>query len=159
MANRESTVAIFWVLVGFAICLESFYLKMGRISSPGPGFFPFVAGGMIGLLGLILLFLSFLTRKGKEGKKETQAGFRFHPLVMIFLTLLSYSVFLNWLGYLISTLILMLFLFSIGGKKGRWWFWLNVGKALLVTLASYLIFGVLLQCSLPKGILKEIFRI
>ena len=154
--QRQSIEAIFWIFIGFAICLKSSYLKVGTLSRPGPGFMPFVAGGTVGVLGLVLLFSSFLTKKA-ERKQALPGRLKLQPLMMILLILIAYSVFLTWLGYMISTFLFMLSLLSFGAKKGRWW--VMTGIALLATLISYLIFNVWLRCNFPEGILKGIFRI
>jgi len=155
--QKDKYIAFFWILVGLVICYKSYHLELGKLYRPGPGFMPFIAGGMLGVLGLILLFSTHFQKEGKETKKEDQVSFRFHPLILILLILIAYSIMLNWIGYMISTFFLMLSLFSFGSKKRKWW--LIVGGALLVTLISYLVFDVWLKCSFPKGILKDILRI
>jgi putative tricarboxylic transport membrane protein len=150
VVKKDRFIAIFWVLLGVVICYESFWLSLGALYRPGPGFMPFIAGLMIVVLGLILLFTSYFPKKGHETKKEIQFGFRFHPLVLILIILVAYSILINWFGYLISTFLLMLSLFSLSGNKMKWWS--IVGGALLITSVSYLLFNVWLHCSLPKGV-------
>jgi putative tricarboxylic transport membrane protein len=148
--KKGKIIAIFWVLLGLIICYKSYYLDLGKLYRPGPGFMPFIAGLVIAVLGLISLFISYYPQKKHEAKQEIPFGFRFHPLVLILLTLITYSILFDTLGYLISTFLLMLSLFSLSHKKMKWWF--IVGGALLITFASYLVFDIWLRCSLPKGV-------
>ena len=62
--------------------------------------------------------------------------------------LLVYAFFFPLLGYLLSTFLFLLLLNPVIEKK---WSFVLAG-ALLVTLASYLVFDVLLQAQLPRGI-------
>jgi cell division protein FtsW (lipid II flippase) len=117
---------------------------------------PFAAGGTVGVLGVVLLCSSFLLKR-EEGKKVVFVGSKLHPLVLILLILVAYSLFLNWLGYLISTFSLMFCLLFVGTEKERWW--LVIGVALLATSVSYLVFNVWLRCNFPEGILKGMFGI
>ena len=155
--QKDKYIPFFWILVGIAICFKSYHLELGKLYRPGPGFMPFIAGGMIGVLGLILLFSTYFQKEGKETKKGAHVRLRFHPLILTLLILIAYSIVLNLIGYMISTFLLMLSLFSFGGRKRKWW--LIVGGAVLVTLVSYLVFDVWLRCSFPKGILEGILRI
>ena len=58
---------------------------------------------------------------------------------------------MEWLGFLIVTLLLFLFLLGIIEKK-RWLF--TVVVSLIVTSSPILIFEVGLQSQLPKGLLE-----
>jgi len=75
-------------------------------------------------------------------------GLKWGKVIWVVASLLIYSVLLNSLGYLITTLGLMLFLFALAGR-GKMWSWL--GSALLATLLSYLVFYSWLNVQLPKG--------
>jgi hypothetical protein len=57
---------------------------------------------------------------------------------------------LPFLGYLLTTFGLMAFLHGIMGRSKIWVWGVN---ALIVTMASYVVFYVLLDVRLPKGML------
>jgi len=44
---------IFWLLLSVFICQQAYRLKLGAVTKPGPGLFPFS-------LGAAMLFLSFI---------------------------------------------------------------------------------------------------
>jgi putative tricarboxylic transport membrane protein len=66
-----------------------------------------------------------------------------------------YALVLEYLGYLISTSILLLYLFKISSS-------INWRMSLLMTVVvmavSYYFFVVLLQSQLPNGILESVIR-
>jgi hypothetical protein len=57
---------------------------------------------------------------------------------------------MEWLGFLIVTLLFFIFLLGVIEKK-RWLFAILV--SLIVTAISYLVFETALQSQLPKGLL------
>jgi hypothetical protein len=58
---------------------------------------------------------------------------------------------LEYLGYIVGSLLLMFYLFKVPGAQ-RWWFSTLVT---VVTIAlTYYVFGVLLQAQFPKGALN-----
>jgi ABC-type polysaccharide/polyol phosphate export permease len=149
MARRDVIEVIFWLMVATMICFRSFYLDLGMLSRPGPGFMPFVAGATIGLLAIGLLVHTIKTKQ-KQGKgRDEQVNFNFYLLALILSLLLAYTIILQLLGYLISTFLLMLFLFSIGGKKRKKW--VVVVSAFVAAGISYIVFCIWLQCPFPKG--------
>ena len=52
-------------------------------------------------------------------------------------------------GYLVTTFVLITFLFCIGERSKLW---IDVASALAIALVSYVIFYTLLDVKLPKGI-------
>jgi hypothetical protein len=63
----------------------------------------------------------------------------------------AYAVFLESLGYLLSTFLLIWLLLQLMGKRA-WWFSLVIACA--VSLASTLLFKVWLRVALPGGFLS-----
>jgi len=138
-----------WLCMAVFVSGMGIKFGLGTPSYPGPGFFPF-------LVGLILLCLSLgilvLTLK----KKVREADFSEWPFFgkKVFFTLailLAYSFSLEFLGYVIGSLLLMLYLFKVPGAQ-RWWFSMLV--TVVVIALTYYFFGVLLQAQFPKGVLN-----
>jgi hypothetical protein len=154
MGRKETFEAIFWVAIAGVICLQSFRLDLGMVSRPGPGFMPFVAGAIIALLGGALFLQTIVMRRESEVKEE-KIAFNFKSLIKLLSIFGVYTIVLYPLGYLISTFLLMLALFSIGKEKRKWWL-IRIVAPLVVTTMSYLIFRVWLQCPLPKGMFTGI---
>ncbi len=118
---------------------------MGNLQEPGPGFFPI----LVAILMMILsLFLIISKRKSEEklffGKSSI------HVLI-VFVVLLTYSFTLEYLGFIIVSFLLMTYLFKAFGGSKKWrgavlW-------ALTSVVLAYLLFNVLLEGNLPRGIL------
>ena len=66
------------------------------------------------------------------------------------MALFAFAFLFEFLGYMISTFLLIAFLsLAIGSQK----WWLAILAAFISSVVSYLIFGLLLGASLPAGIL------
>jgi hypothetical protein len=136
-----------WFLLGFAYCLGAIKYKLGTFQVPGPGFMPFLAGGLLALLGLILFISASLKAKSRiedNLPEKDKAGNLLFPLG----ALVFYALFLERLGFLLDTFLFLLFLFKMARPKI--WVLPVVLSALIVTVAHFL-FSVLLQSQFPKG--------
>ena len=69
---------------------------------------------------------------------------------IILAVLFGYSLFLDTLGFLVSTFILLLMLFRFVGPQ-KWV--VAVGGSALASIASYVVFELWLKTQLPRGIL------
>jgi len=136
-----------WFLLGSAYCLGGIKYKLGTFHVPGPGFMPFLAGGLLAILGLALcISTSFNVKPRTEeslGEKQKVKNLLF-PLV----AMLLYALFLERLGFLLDTFLFLLFLFKMA--KPKIWVLPIVLSALIVTVAHFL-FSVFLQSQFPKG--------
>jgi len=147
MTGRDQLSSFFWLAISIFACVESVRAHVGSFASPGPGFLPFWSGIALGGLAMALAVTSFL-KKEKEKVTEQWIGIQWGKVIGVVASLLIYSIFLSTFGYLIATLALMLFLFSLTWRP-RMWSWL--GSALLTVLLTYLIFYLWLNVPLPKG--------
>ena len=150
MIFRNQVEGLFWLSISIFVCVEAIGSKIGTFQSPGPGFLPFLGGVILGSLSIILIVTNFLKKKGDEMVTYLWKGRGWGKICLILLALFIYAILLPKLGYLITTFGLMIILF---GVKERPKFWIQVLSALITALATYVIFYVLLQVQLPKGIL------
>ena len=61
--SRDLISSLFWLAVAIYFSVEGFIsLQLGTLSQPGPGFFPFLGGVMLGILSLIQLLKSLKNR-------------------------------------------------------------------------------------------------
>jgi len=51
--RKENWLSGFWIVCGLAICIASYRLSLGALNDPGPGMFPFIAGGTLCILSVI----------------------------------------------------------------------------------------------------------
>jgi len=129
--------------------MVSLKLDLGTLHKPGSGFISFWSGIFLGILTLIMLVQDIWFNKAiraEEKKEKIHWKAVFLTLSALFISILIFER----LGFIISTILFVGFLFKFIEKKG--WF-VTILASLLMTFASYYIFRVWLQAELPKGIL------
>jgi hypothetical protein len=146
--------AIFWIALGAFICFLGWRIKIGNFHGPGPGFFALIAGLALIIIGALM----FLSKTVSKTEGETRAGAHdVNPaghvlkkrLVPTMALLVGYAAFLNLLGYILCTFLVMWGLFYDWGKNRL----LNTFLAsLATTVVTYLIFEAWLRTQLPRGI-------
>ncbi len=110
----------------------------------GPRAFPLGLGVLLSALGMGLL-----GRAWSVGGAGIDLG-RLATLAPLVVSVLLYTYVFQPLGFLVSTTLLLAFLFSLLGERR---YWLTGSVALGSTLALYLLFNVVLHVRLPQGIL------
>lgn len=148
MKNNDQRSSLVWLAVGLAIAFYSGKYGLGKLSSPGPGFVPFLSG--VALAGLALtVFLHQLTRGAKEDLKHLWAGKDWPTMLKILAALILYAFFLKDLGFLLVTFLLIAYLFRVIRPMG----WIKVlSGAFLTAFGSYAVFELWLQAQLPRGL-------
>ena len=145
--EEHPTVSVVLLVFGGAIAIGSLRYEWGTLDSPGAGFLPFFSGAaMAGFSALTLL--QGLT-KGWASLGESWKGARWQRPAIATACLLLYSAFLRDLGFLISTAILMIYLYRMLEPSS----WKEtLFAALATTLGFYLVFQTWLQAQLPRGL-------
>jgi len=150
MNRLDQLSGLFWLVISIIVCVESIRAHIGTFKNPGPGFLPLCAGVALGAFAIILLTTS-IQRKRVEGKITNPfKGVKWSKVISVIVPLFAYTIFLSWLGYLITTFGLMLFLFV---AIGRTRLWIEIMIALITVSASYIVFYKWLNIQLPRGIL------
>jgi ABC-type polysaccharide/polyol phosphate export permease len=156
MGKPDQISSIFWLILGLAVVYGSHRLGLGTPTHPGPGFLSFWCGVILGGLSLWVFFQGRLTQRAGRGKalRQLWAEMRCRKGIYVVLALLTYTFTFTYLGFLLSTALLLTFLFkAIEPEK-----WLvAVGGAFLSSLISFVIFALWLDVQLPRGILEKIF--
>ena len=141
--------SLFWLLLAVIVLIASIRMGVGRPSNPGMGFMAFGASGLLGTLSL-LLFLRAHARNEKPGAPSVDffsGPWKNVPLVLGVLIL--YSSLMPYLGYLISTFLLLTVLFWIMERA-------SVLRPILLsvcsTLLTYVIFSKWLNLQFPEGL-------
>jgi putative tricarboxylic transport membrane protein len=122
-------------------------LPFGSFATPGAGFLPFSVGVLMLLLSLILFIQSL--SKGEEGRKGLWAKGGTGRVLLILLSLVLYGLFLEKLGFILTTFLLMGFLLLAIGKVRKS---VVILLSLVSSLGCYGVFQVWLNVQLPKGI-------
>ncbi len=161
VARREATPSlprrydvysgIFLLLLALAYIWEAEKLGIGAPRVPAPGFFPLILGSCLTLLTLVLLYLGLFNRPDETPFPGLWHGLRWKKTLAIVASVAAYTFLLEPMGYLIATLLLMTFLFK-GIEPQRWRVALT--GAILSSAVTYILFKVLLQVQLPRGLIS-----
>jgi putative tricarboxylic transport membrane protein len=149
MERKEWVLVLGMFLIGVIFVIEALRLGLGSVHRPGPGFLPFYGGLLLSIISFFSLIKSFFTAPKGSGKERVFAG-SILKVVAIVVSLIIYILIIPWLGYLLSTFMLLLFLFKAGGFR-KWAFIL--AAAFLSVCMSYLLFSYWLGMRFPKGFL------
>lgn len=147
MKAYDRASALFWLFLSVAVFIESLRMGIGSLHNPGMGFMAFGASGFLGIFSLILLVQTFLRQEEGEAK-PLFAGTLWKRVSLALIALLVYAIVVPTAGYLISTFLLMSFLYWV--VRGQKWWWVLV-SSVLTTLISYYIFSKWLNCQFPDG--------
>jgi putative tricarboxylic transport membrane protein len=151
-ANQFSSV--FWLILGLGITFGSYKMGLGTLSHPGPGFLPFGCGGILVGLSVLVFKKGMLSPRGAVGTFQLLwGGTRWHKGVYIVAALLIYNFTFVYLGFILSTILLFLFLFK-AIEPQKWS--IAIPGALVASLASYVLFARWLDVQLPVGIIEKI---
>jgi putative tricarboxylic transport membrane protein len=131
--------------IGILILWQGRGLSFGSPHAPGAGFFPTLIGVILMVLALVLIV---------RGDKGTERGERLSAssivrVLGVFAALLAYFLFLEYLGFVVVSFLLMAFFFFWVARQ-RWY--VALSSAVLCIGLAYILFDVLLKSSLPKGV-------
>ena len=152
MRSRDLLSSFIWM--GFAALFIVGALQQGlfRKGIPGPGFLPFFSGIFLIVLACIVFVPALGMRKEEDARVE-----KFFPekdsqkkILLGLGALFGYGIALEYTGYLLTTFLFMVLTSRIMEPE-RWRPILIV--AFLTATLSYLLFVVLLEVQLPKGLL------
>ena len=124
----------------------------GTLQRPGMGFMPLGASALLGMLSIVLL-VKTIVRKREGGRAATSAVPLGKKALMALIAVITYSIIMPRIGYLIGTFLVMTFLYWLLEQNGVRGFLRGMVLSLLTTTLSYYLFAVLLNCPFPAGIL------
>lgn len=162
LMNRRKEIASSGVLILFSAVFLVYTTRypLDDWENPGPAVFPLILGAILLVLASWLLIRALLAPK--EGTPGT-AGHRIAALqrflrenrgeanvVVLALMLVLYVLMVQWVGFFVSTLLLVVFVSRLVEKRG----WGRpVALAAGVGLFCWLLFEMWLKLSFPRGIL------
>ncbi len=150
MKNRDLVSSIIWMVLGTLFVVGALQHGLMRRGVPGPGFFPFFVG-----IALIFVSLFVLIPALVQGEKAKSLDFfpereSFRKLLLALVALFAFGVVMEYGGYILTTFLFMFFMARLVEPKGWWTISL---LAFLTAVLSYLLFVVLLEVQLPRGLL------
>ena len=147
--EQDSISALVWLVMAIAICLGSVRLSLGKFHQPGPGFFAFISGAILGLLSLVVFLQSFKKQSWDERKVFWPNPRRGLKMTYVVIALILYAIGMNYLGFSFSTLLFLGFLLR-GIDPQRWR--VVFAWSILGTITCWGIFKYWLDVQLPGGI-------
>jgi putative tricarboxylic transport membrane protein len=144
--DLDQVVTLGLMIVGVAITVGGVRLKIGSISVPEPGFFPFISGAMVAALSLCRLIAGGMrkTQAGEAGE-STDTSWK---AVALAAALIAYTLILDGLGFIIATSALAIAVMRIARPQS----WISIiAISIALAVACYYLFSVLLKVSLPAG--------
>jgi hypothetical protein len=144
-----------WVAIGVVICAAAYATGLGTFHEPGAGFVAFAAGAFIVAVGSLLSVRGRPKPQGAEKQRATTLAIPtlktpLFKMAYTVATLLFYALFLNLLGYIVTTFVALVALFFDPSRRR----WAAPLFASTVSVAvTYLVFEVWLKSQLPRGIL------
>lgn len=150
MGKADRISGIFWLIFSMVVSFESYNLGLGTLRKPGPGFFFFGTGIILGIMSLTIVIKSWKGKKIGAWRESVFGKLNITKIIPVLASLFLYALFMEKLGFLLITLLLFIFLLRIVEKK-KWS--LTIFVSLLVTVIAYLVFEIGLTSQLPKGVL------
>jgi len=133
-------VSIYVVSTGFS-------LGFGQWSEPGPGFTAVLSGVL--LFGLSVVWLiPTLVRRAEAARRFFPEAASARKVALIVAALVGFTLLLEWAGFLLTTLVFMLFLLR-AIEPQRWRTTLLLSS--LTAILCLLVFQVWLQVQFPEG--------
>jgi hypothetical protein len=142
---------IFWIAIAMFVCWEGYNLGFGTFRQPQTGFMPFLSGLVLGVLGVVDLISGLISRfRAEKEDKEIWAEIAWGKISLMLALLLGYTAFFSTLGFVIVTMLLLLFLFRMMSSRPLWF---AIIISSVTTALFYLVFKVGLDSQLPGGIM------
>jgi hypothetical protein len=151
MLNNDQGSSIFWFLFGVIVIIGSIPYGLGSLHRPATGFVPFLTGFAICILSGIGFIAG--TKRQRKGEKWKSAfkGLTWHNPLIAFAAIIVYALVIEWLGFLITSFLLVGFLLRVIIPQ-KWW--VVIVGATLTSIIFYAFFQIWLGTQLPKGILN-----
>ena len=141
--SRDLISSLFWLAVAIYFSIDGFiYLKLWTLRQPGPGFFPFWGGVVLGILSLVQPLKSL-----KNRDMPSLSGLKSSKLLLATGATLAYLLLLETLGFVTITFLFLFLLFRLGYKG---WV-ISTAFALVGAVSSYALFNLWLKTQLPTG--------
>jgi putative tricarboxylic transport membrane protein len=146
--SADKGTSLFWLFVSIVVSIAAFRLNLGKPSAPGSGFMPFGAAVLLGLLSIVCFLQAVMREKTRARAEPLFRGMLWHRVVFSCLALFAYAQAIPFLGYNITTFLLMTFLFWMAGRQKVW---RVVVYSLGTTVITYYVFSKSLNLQFPVG--------
>ena len=146
MRGADAAAALVWLALGTLVTWAGWDLGLGVIHEPGSGFVLFWVGLVMAGLALVVLATAF---RGRAGDQARWVGPRWSRAFLVVAALLTYAWALPSLGFVLTTALVMVYLFKLVEPQ-PWW--VAVAGAVASAVVGYVVFKVWLGAQLPAGL-------
>jgi putative tricarboxylic transport membrane protein len=146
MKKREIFSSLGWVLFGLMISYGAVSLGLGSFRRPGPGLFHFIIGIAILLLSSCQIIAQL--RKTSVSRDSLPQSDGLKKIIYAMMSLIFYAITLEYLGFLVCTVIFFMLLLRIVGQR-RWGY--TIVTSVTVSALTYIVFRIWLNVNLPMG--------
>ena len=150
MKKKDILSSLFWLAAGFGVCYGGYDLELGTLRDPGSGFMFFWVGVIMVGLSLAVLVKAVRMKPDQKGGGLLRGEVRWAKILSVLAVLVLYAYVFPHLGFILSTVLLLLFLFK--AVEPQKWSWAVLG-AVISTLTAYGVFQLWLGTQLPRGFL------
>ncbi len=153
MKKRELAAAACWVALGLVISLWSATFPFGTAEAVGPAVLPCACGLILVLLGSVHFNKVWRENAGIPERGLAPlipAGVAFRRVATTLGGMLVSALLLDLLGFIVTVFAMTLILLR-GVQPQKWS--MDILYALVISSGCYLFFRVLLNTTLPRGIL------
>ena len=152
MKDRDIASGVFWLVIGIGLSIWTVTsYEIGSLTQPGTGYLPLALGIILTFLSLILLIGRM--KKAPGAKQASLPDFHsegWKRVAYTVLVLVVAAFFFEQMGYLVTFFLLIVLLMK-GVERQSWKRILLT--ALLTTVGVYVVFVLLLEVQLPRGLL------
>ena len=146
----DQIVALLLIVFGTYLIWSGQHLGFMQGTTPGAGYFPALAGGLLVILSIVNLLRSLM---GREDLKSRMSRVDVIKFAAVTAAMLAFVVITPVLGITVATMLLMAAVgLIIQPSLERGFLTKLVLTAVLAPIACLLIFGHLLRVPLPSGI-------
>jgi hypothetical protein len=155
MKRRDIISSLSLTLFALAMLRPAYKLSLGSAAQPGPGFLPFWSFVILAVLSLAIFVQSVLGGDLKAAPLwPDKTGAR--KVISVMIALFLYTVFLDYLGTLLCTSLLMFALLKfIDPQKSI----TAILFSLLTTVIIYILFESFMKSQLPRGFIEKLFGV
>jgi putative tricarboxylic transport membrane protein len=115
---------------------------------PGPGLFPQILAILFIFFGGMVFYKGIKPKKGPEDPQEASVRYNYFGPIFVLLLIVGYMVFSNWLGFFITSVIVL----SLMMLKLNVMVWKSLVIAVCLTVFVNFMFAKLLRVPLPPGL-------
>jgi putative tricarboxylic transport membrane protein len=145
--GRDVASGVIWLLVGAFVVWSGWDLELGSVHDPGSGFMFFWIGLIMVALSVAVLLPALRPAAGPHAAIWGAA--RWSRVGYVLVALIAYAWLLPRLGFILTTTLVMLFLFKVVEPQ-HWW--VAATGAVVSALVAYVVFKVWLGAQLPAGV-------